>query len=52
MSQLKALTNEVPVQREPNPQNPWADAVDEIAADAHGRAESYPSESLVPEGGE
>ena len=30
----------------------WRVAMDDITRDAQGRAESYPAQSLVPEGGE
>ena len=39
-------------QGEPAPEERLDQALDEIHADARRRAESYPGESLVPEGGE
>lgn len=49
-------TNTAPVVDEPiqdrDTRDPWAIVVDDVAADAHGRATVYPAEGLVPEGGE
>lgn len=52
MAEQNLKIEEAPVNEEPTPHRRWAEVVDEVAADAHGRAESYPAQGLVPEGGE
>ena len=47
-----ALSHESPKHEMPSPVDRWRAAVDEIAVDALAKADRYPAESIVPEGGE
>lgn len=52
MAEQNQWTEKTPAAEETAPRDRWATVVDDVAVDAHARAETYPGEALVPEGGE